>query len=328
VPAPERIAIVTTSYPAHAQDPCGHFVATEARDLTRAGHQVTVFTGATRSAAGESGDNPRVVRLWDGGASGWPGLLARLKQQPTRSLGLFGWGLAVRRELARRGPFQRVIGHWLLPTGFPVLFAADFSGAALELVVHGSDARLIARLPRALGRALLRALCRNARLRCVSHDLLRLLQEIAGQRLQGQVFVEALPIDTSAAPTRARARAELGVPENARLIVVVARLVSSKRVPLALAAAALLSDVLVVVVGDGPERGRLARAGVRFVGRVDRERALAFIAAADVLLSASRLEGAPSAVREARALAVPVVSSTAGDLSRWAELDPELWIVP
>lgn len=330
MPGPERIAIVTTSYPASAEDPSGHFVATEARALARAGHAVTVITGGAALAPGEISADPRVVRVWDGAATGWPGLLARLKERPTRGVGLAGWGLRVRRELSRRGPFERVIGHWLLPTGFPVLFAADLRGAALELVVHGSDARLLAALPAALGRSLLRALCRDARLRCVSHELAHLLREIAGQRLEGRLFVEPLPIDVSAAPSRIEARAELGIAESARLVVIVSRLVSSKRIDTALAAAALLPGLSVVVVGDGPELGALEskRPDVRFVGRVARGRALTWIAAADALLSASRLEGAPSSVREARALGVPVAACAAGDLAQWAALDSGLWVVP
>ena len=219
---------------------------------------------------------------------------------------------------------------FLLPTGFPVLFGSNWAGAELTLVAHGSDARLLARLPAALGRRLVLGLCTNARVRCVSHELFRLLEQIAGQTLEGRLAVAPAPIDVSTAPTRSEARTRLGVPDDARLIVIVSRLIASKRIDDALAAAALLSGAAVVVVGDGPELARLTSAHpkARFVGRVAREHALAWISAADALLSASRLEGAPSAVREARALGVPVVASAAGDLAEWAERDPELWVVP
>jgi glycosyltransferase involved in cell wall biosynthesis len=65
-------------------------------------------------------------------------------------------------------------------------------------------------------------------------------------------------------------------------------------------------------VGDGPEKGRLEaharRLGLdtRFVGRTSRADALAWIAAADSLLHASRDEGLSTVVREAEALGVPV----------------------
>ena len=74
---------------------------------------------------------------------------------------------------------------------------------------------------------------------------------------------------------------------------------------------------------------RLAEAfpGAELLGRLPRSAALTWLAAADVVLSASRLEGAPSVIREARALGTPVVATPAGDLSGWAETDPDLWLV-
>ncbi|HEX6765805.1 MAG TPA: glycosyltransferase, partial [Polyangiaceae bacterium] len=86
----------------------------------------------------------------------------------------------------------------------------------------------------------------------------------------------------------------------------------------------------VVVVGDGPERATLERdfPHARFVGLLGRERALLWLAAADALLVASRDEGAPSVVREARALGTPVVALEAGDLREWQRSDPGLFVVP
>jgi teichuronic acid biosynthesis glycosyltransferase TuaC len=51
------------------------------------------------------------------------------------------------------------------------------------------------------------------------------------------------------------------------------------------------------------------------------------MAAADVLVSASREEGAPTVVREARALGVPVVAVPCGDLATWAAADPGIALV-
>jgi glycosyltransferase involved in cell wall biosynthesis len=68
-----------------------------------------------------------------------------------------------------------------------------------------------------------------------------------------------------------------------------------------------------VVVGDGPERPRLERQArslgvdALFVGAVAREVALAWIAAADVVLHASSAEGLSTVVREAEALGTRVV---------------------
>jgi glycosyltransferase involved in cell wall biosynthesis len=63
------------------------------------------------------------------------------------------------------------------------------------------------------------------------------------------------------------------------------------------------------------------------VGRVPRDEALGWIAGASVLLSSSRDEGAPTSIREARALGVPVVTCDAGDVALWAQRDPGIRVV-
>jgi glycosyltransferase involved in cell wall biosynthesis len=112
------------------------------------------------------------------------------------------------------------------------------------------------------------------------------------------------------------------------LAVVVARLVPDKRVGTALDAIAHLPAVQVVVIGGGPLLAELRARfqQVRFTGELPRAQALEWIASANVLVSASLLEGAPTVVREARALGVPVVACPAGDLTLWAERDPGLWL--
>ncbi len=323
-----RIAIVTTSYPRTAGDAAGHFVATEARALARAGAIVTVLCpGPARLTLG----NPRVVSLADGGASGSPGLRARLAAEPLRAFGLTAWALRTRHALRRLGPFDRVIGHWLVPTAFPLLASSALSGAELEIVVHGSDARLFASLPRWLRRWSLAGLLeRGATFRCVSHELAQLLEQSAGVALSDRIRVSPSPIDCSSAPSRDAARAELGITPGTRLVLIVARLVRQKRVEEALATASLLRDIQIVVLGAGPEEARLRQRfpAARFLGQRPRPEALRWIAAADAVLSASRQEGSPTTLREARSLDVPVAALATGDLIEWAQSDPNLWVVP
>jgi len=106
-------------------------------------------------------------------------------------------------------------------------------------------------------------------------------------------------------------------------------LIPEKRVALALQALELLDPLSTVVVGDGPELSALRTRfpDVHFTGQLPRPEALRWIAAADLLISASAHEGAPSVVREARALGVPVVAVAAGDLADWAKADPGLLLV-
>lgn len=235
--------------------------------------------------------------------------------------------MRARSILEREGPFDRVIAHWLLPCAWPI--ASRVSGA-LEAVAHGSDVRLLAALPAWLRGHLTRSwLERGLSIRCTSLELQEQLLACTSEALRPQLRVQAMALELPCRPDRAAARCQLGVPAHARLVVVVARLVPEKRVAQALLAVSYLPGAQVVVVGGGPQQRELSSrfAGVRFTGELPRPRALTWIAAADVVVSASHHEGSPTALREARELGVPVVACVAGDLQQRAASDPGLWLV-
>jgi glycosyltransferase involved in cell wall biosynthesis len=119
---------------------------------------------------------------------------------------------------------------------------------------------------------------------------------------------------------RAAVRGELGIGAGAWVMGTVGRLAAEKDQALLLRAAAplLIDDRLLVLVGDGPERGRLqalaadlgVAARVRLLGaRSDVARVLA---ALDVFALTSRMEGLPVALLEAMASGLPVVATAVG----------------
>jgi glycosyltransferase involved in cell wall biosynthesis len=197
----------------------------------------------------------------------------------------------------------------------------------LEVVLHGSDVRLVLALPRDAARRFVRTLLdRGARFRFVSHDLRRTLAAALGEHDRGRLLarsrVELPPIDIGRA-TRA--------PSERPHWVVCGRLVASKRVDRAIREAAR-RNVDLTVVGDGPLRADLEAlaasldARAHFVGHVPRESALALIASAHRLVHLSDAEGAPTVIREARALGVPVLATPVGDVALWAMHDPGIEI--
>lgn len=293
-----HIALVTTSWPAAEFDPAGHFVRAHARALERQGHRVTVVAPAA------------------GGAFGWPGAAARIRERPIRSLDAARWIARARRSVSRM-QVDRVVAHWSVPCGWPI---ATASHAALDLVSHGADVRTLAALPGPLRRGIVRALADRAAAwdfasDALMRELLDALDPTTGARLERVARVRPPPIELpDVAEAIAARRGELaGVPTA----VCVGRLVATKRVDRIIRRVAKehLGTVL-VVVGDGPERSRLeqlARAcGVtaRFVGAVDRREALTWIGAADLLFHASEAEGLSTVVREASALGTRVVRLT------------------
>ena len=123
---------------------------------------------------------------------------------------------------------------------------------------------------------------------------------------------------------RAVARTTFGLPANAPVVACVARLNEVKGVDILVAAwtyvAAALPDAVLLLVGDGPQRGALQQqvAGtswernVRFAGyRSDVETALW---AADLVVVPSRGEGLSLAALEAMGVGLPVVASRVGGI--------------
>jgi len=321
----ERIAVITTSYPRQSGDAAGHFVQSEVKRWLRSGHEVHVFAPG---AGGASHDGATLHWFADRGAFGWPGALARLKERPARWLGATEFCLRAAATLRRQAPFRRVQAHFLVPCAWPIALSVART-TELELIGHGSDVRLFCRLPRSLrGRVARDWLARGARVRVTSRELADVLCT-ANPELASAVRVEPSPLDVDSVPTRSAARGALGLSPTAAVALIVGRLIPEKRVAHALQALALIDEVSAVVVGDGPELARLRACfpNAHFTGYLPRSECLRWIAAADVLVSASAHEGAPSVVREARALGVPVVAVEAGDLAAWAEHDPGISLV-
>jgi teichuronic acid biosynthesis glycosyltransferase TuaC len=142
--------------------------------------------------------------------------------------------------------------------------------------------------------------------------LVRTLDRDTSTRLKRIVLVRPATVEMpDVAGAVVRKRRELA---GVRIAVSVGRLVASKRVECAIERVARSREIdALVVVGDGPERERLQRLALsfdvdaRFVGRVARDEALAWIGAADELIDASVAEGLSTVVREAEALGTRVV---------------------
>jgi glycosyltransferase involved in cell wall biosynthesis len=115
---------------------------------------------------------------------------------------------------------------------------------------------------------------------------------------------------------RAALRAELGLPQDAPLLVSIARLIPLKGVDLAVAALHHLPDVHLVVVGEGPQQAELEAAApagrMRFVGRQPHDATLRYLRAADVYVLSSRTEGLSHTLLEALEVGTPAIATHVG----------------
>jgi glycosyltransferase involved in cell wall biosynthesis len=326
------IGVVTTSYPRFPDDGAGGFVGRRVRALRAQGAEVEVI------AAGDGPDDGGAIRVAGRGlfyAGGAPETLedARLSTRMAawgRALAFSG---ALAGEVAVRGRrWQAVESHWLLPCGLVV--CAALPGLPHRAHLHGGDVYLLGRLPWA--DAVARVLCRSRpelvfASRSLRGEFSRLLGA-APETFGARSRVEPAPIDPFVFKPRTDeerrlARAELGL--SGRTLLAAGRLVPIKGHALLVAAVATLPATLrpqVIIAGEGPERGRLARAAqaagvsLRLPGQVAPAELARFMAAADLFvhpsrpLPSGRSEGMPLVVREALARGLPVLATATGGL--------------
>ncbi len=302
-----RRVFVTTSYPALAGDPAGHFVRSEA-ELAAATDEIIVVAPADDGRRTQRIEGRlTVLRLPHGDALGWPGAATRVRARPSRAVGLAGFLLGARRAVASRAP-DAIVAHWAVPCALAV---ASVSAASLTIVSHGADVRLLNGLPRAVRDHLVTRLARRCSTwRFVSEALYRELDlgPLAARELARKVAIQPSPI---VIPPLAPAQEGSKV---APLFVSVGRLVASKNVHHALEYVALTHgrSARLVIVGDGPERAALERRAAEldvdahFVGLLPRPQALRWISDAGALLMTSTSEGLSTVVREAESLGTPV----------------------
>jgi glycosyltransferase involved in cell wall biosynthesis len=152
------------------------------------------------------------------------------------------------------------------------------------------------------------------------------LERGIGRPAQYAVVPSGVPTEAlrRAAPPRARARAQLGLPADAYVVAAVGRFVPIKGFDLLVAAlaevAAHVPGAHVLLIGDGGERAAL-EAQARALGVADRLHitgsvtdVMGPLAAADVLAAPSRNEGMGRVLVEAMALGLPVVGAQVGGI--------------
>jgi glycosyltransferase involved in cell wall biosynthesis len=211
-------------------------------------------------------------------------------------------GLArrVRREIARLAP---AIVHTHLVHG-DVYGAYGAGRAALVSTKHNDD-----RFRRGPFRFVERAVTRKAsRVIAITESLRRFCVDEVGLPA---AKVEVVHYGLDALPEPWGDSPEVPLPDNARVLLSVSRLEKQKGVDVAVRALARVREVepraVLVVLGEGPERPRLAGEGVYLPGRVGD--VAAWYRRAELLVHPARWEGFGLAVLEAMLAGKPVVAS-------------------
>jgi glycosyltransferase involved in cell wall biosynthesis len=136
---------------------------------------------------------------------------------------------------------------------------------------------------------------------------------------------------------REKFRHELGIPEDAPVVLFVHRLARRKGAHLLpQVLTALPSRTVLVVVGDGPERESMVRefeqhglsARVRMRGAIAQHEVINYFAIADVFLLPSEEEGCPHVILEALAAGVPYAAFAVGGVREMTPKKLLPYVVP
>ncbi|MEI8306049.1 MAG: glycosyltransferase [Chloroflexales bacterium] len=335
-----RILMLASSYPKYPGETTAPFIEEIAAGVAARGHAVTLLAPwhpEIRRAPVERGVRLGFFRyaphpalnIWGYAQALLSDTHIKRRALLAAPFALAAATLALLRTLAaarRAGaPFDLVQAHWVLPNGPPAALAARAYGLPLVISLHGSDIYLAER-SRAIATVAGVAFRSAAAVTACSADLrdrgvrLGARPETATVIPYGVDIREFRPDEAA----RTAVRAELGLDDGAPLVLGLGRLVAKKGFGVLLDAwpqvLAHAPRATLCIVGYGDLRGSLEeqarRLGVatqvRFPGQLERRRAAAYMAAADVFalpIVREGVDGLPNVLLEAMGAGRPVVAS-------------------
>jgi teichuronic acid biosynthesis glycosyltransferase TuaC len=206
--------------------------------------------------------------------------------------------------------------HYAYPCGLAAASTGRGWGVPVVLTLHGSDVNVYPERSALLRRYFARAVQEANFVTAVSHALADRTEELAGKRPEViPIGIDRRPYESL--PDRAAARQMLGLPPEKKIVLFVGAIVEGKGVRILSEAVQRLgrSDVLAVLVGDGPLRAEMsASAAIRCVGAVPHDQIPLYMRSADVLALPSYSEGMPTVLVEAGAAELPVVATDVGGI--------------
>lgn len=224
----------------------------------------------------------------------------------------------LRRQIRGGRDFDLIDAHYFYPDGAAAVLLGRALGRPVVVTARGSDLNLIADYagPR---RWIRWTASHAAGLITVSNGLKARLVALGTAPKRVQVLRNGVDLTLFRPPERSAARRALGFTRPTLLAV--GNLVPLKRHRMMIEALALLPQVDLVIVGEGPERAAIealasrrgVSARVRLLGQLPQDRLAPIYGAADLLLLTSTHEGWPNVLLESMACGTPaVVSDIAG----------------
>ena len=319
-----RLLTYSTLFPDSARPNHGVFVENRLRHLVATGHaEATVlaptpwfpsrhprFGAWSRLAAVPRRETRHGLDVWH---PRYP-VIPRIGMSLAPLL-LYRASLAALRRLVAEGlQFDAIDAHYVYPDGVAAIWLGQHFRKPVVITARGSD---ITQLPDyAMPRRLIQMALRRAdALIGVSAPLCARMVELGADPTRVTTLRNGVDIATFRPVDRAASRAELGLTRPT--LISVGSLIERKGHHHTIAAMRDLPECELIIVGEGPERDRLA-AQIARLGLTDRVRLLgprphaalaACYSAADAMVLASSREGWANVLLEAMACGTPVVAS-------------------
>jgi glycosyltransferase involved in cell wall biosynthesis len=259
---------------------------------------------------------------------GYPVYHPRYLVTPKVGMRYYGAWMAggVRRLVTRlhtENPFDVIDGHYVYPDGTAAVRLGEELGVPVVLSARGTDLNLYPGLPGIAG--LIRSNLNSCQhLICVSEGLRQEALKLGIPAEKVSVIGNGVDAERFRGGDKQEVRESLGLPPDATVILSVGRLTEEKGFHLIIEACARLGrdDVVLIIAGDGPERGALERLArnldqgdrVRFHGAVRNDKLPVRYQAADLFALASAREGWPNVLCEAQACGLPAVATSVGGI--------------
>jgi len=232
-------------------------------------------------------------------------------------------GIARGRKVLAAHSYDILNTHFAIPSGPTGVALSRLSKTPHVLTIIGGDiydpSKRLSPGRNPLVRAAVRYVINSTdQVIAISEDIKRRAREDLGC----QTPIEVVHYGLTPPSFERKSREELGVPENAVVLISIGRLIKRKAIDDLLQALARIGqpDVKLLIIGEGPERVNLEEMSrslgvseqLSFLGAIWGERKFQYLAAADMFVLPSLHEGFGLVFLEAMYCGLPVVASDTG----------------
>lgn len=233
----------------------------------------------------------------------------------------FTQGVAARvRAIHKKHPIDIIDGHYVFPDGTAAVKLGKELGIPVILSARGTDLNLFPTLPH-IAPLVKENLSGCNHLICVCSELKAVALNLGMPEKKISVIGNGVDTSLFNPGDQAKARLALQLPLDKKIILSTGGMTERKGFHILIEAIAKIkrSDLLLVIIGDGPDREKLAALAitlgvanqVRLIGAIPNRQLPSWYQSADLFVLASSREGWPNVLCEAQACGIPSIATKA-----------------